>query len=172
MNCSVLRRRIRRSVDIHFSLLLCDRSGRRLLDHCRVTFFLLCRRISHSRFLLLASGQQRKAGEQTNVFFHTPYSYFSAKFGRLSGRNIPVAGDLRLGMSFAAALRASHNNYSRFAVRSLSGDGNSSANIQRVAPTSAWRSSIVTDDQLCCRKRNNYHYDQTAIQRELERSEG
>ncbi len=107
MNCSVLRRRIRRSVDIHFSLLLCDRSGRRLLDHCRVTFFLLCRRISHSRFLLLASGQQRKAGEQTNVFFHTPYSYFSAKFGRLSGRNIPVAGDLRLGMSFAAALRAS-----------------------------------------------------------------
>jgi hypothetical protein len=56
---------------------------------------------------LLASGQQRKAGEQTNVFFHTPYSYFSAKFGRLSGRNIPVAGDLRLGMSFAAALRAS-----------------------------------------------------------------
>jgi hypothetical protein len=44
---------------------------------------------------LLASGQQRKASEKTNVFFHTPYSYFSAKSGRLTDRNIPVAGDLR-----------------------------------------------------------------------------
>ena len=79
----VLRLRRSGSVDVNFSFLLRRCSGWRLIYHGGVTFFFLCRRISHSCFFLFTCSKQCEAGEQTNGFFHTTNSYFSVNIGRL-----------------------------------------------------------------------------------------
>ena len=63
--------RIWRSVDVNISLLFFRRGvATRWIYDCRVTFFLVGRRID-SRCLLLARCEQAQYCQQVNGFFHT-----------------------------------------------------------------------------------------------------